>query len=66
MKVRFLNRDIEVTKSRINICNFKGEKILIGRSFNKKEMNIKSYKILILMIFMPYDYLNKRFLNKRL
>lgn len=61
MKARFLNRNIEINKNRININNFKHEKVLIGTSIRRKGMTFKELKKAILFMFMPYEWLNKKF-----
>lgn len=61
MKIRFLNRDIEINKYRININNFKHEKGLIGTSIRRKGMTLREFKRVILFIFMPYTWLDKNF-----
>ena len=66
MKIRLINRDLEISKNRINVNNFKNEDCLIGVSFNRKEMRLKDYKKLILYIVMPYKWLNKMFLKNKL
>lgn len=66
MKIRLINRDLEINKNRINVDNFKYEDCLIGTSFNRKQMRIKDYKKLILFMVMPYKWLNKRFLKNKL
>lgn len=66
MKVRLINRTLEINKHRINVNNFKREQYLIGISFNRKQMKLKDYKKLILFIIMPYSYLNKNFLENKI
>ena len=66
MKFRFLNRDIEINKNRININNFKNEDILIGTSINRKQLTTKDYKKIILFSFMPYKWLNKKFKQNKI
>jgi len=61
MKVRILNRDIEVTKKRINIDNFKSENVLIGSSFNVNQWKTNPWKI-IRMCIMPYKRLDNMFM----
>ena len=63
MKFRLINRSFEINKNRININNFRKEDTLIGISFNKKQMNLKDYKKMILYMFMPYEWLNKMFIK---
>lgn len=66
MKIRWFDRDFKITKSRINIDNFKNEKILIGTSFNRKQMDLKQWKTLFLYLVMPYSWLNDRFIKNKL
>ena len=66
MKIKLIDRTLEINKYRININNFKNEKYLIGASFNRKEMKLKDYKRLLLFIIMPYKWLNKNFLEKKM
>lgn len=66
MQIRWFGRDFEVNKNRINVNNFKNEKILIGTSFNRKQMDSKDWKRLFLYLFMPYDWLNKQFMKNKL
>lgn len=61
MKIRLINRNLEINNNRINVNNFKREITLIGISFNKKQMNFKEYIRLFLYLFMPYKWLNRRF-----
>lgn len=66
MKIRLINRDLEINKKRIIVDNFKKENYLIGTSFNRKQMKLKDYKKLILFMVMPYKWLNKTFLKNKL
>lgn len=66
MQIRWFGRDFEVNKNRINVNNFKNEKILVGTSFNRKQMDSKDWKTLFLYLFMPYDWLNKQFMKNKL
>lgn len=66
MKIRWFGRDFEINKNRINVGNFKKEKILIGTSFNRKQMDLKQWKILFLYLVMPYSWLNERFMKNKL
>lgn len=66
MKLKLINRNFEINKNRININGFKKEDILIGVSFNKKQMKIKDYKKMLLYIFMPYKWLNKQFVKGKI
>ena len=66
MKIRWFGRDFEVNKNRINVNKFKNEKILIGTSFNRKQMDSKDWKELFLYLFMPYDWLNRQFMRGKL
>lgn len=61
MKIRLVNRTLEINKNRISVNNFKKEITLIGISFNKKYMYFKDYKKLFLYLFMPYKWLNRQF-----
>lgn len=61
MKIRLINRNLEINNNRINVNNFKREITLIGISFNKKQINFKEYIRLFLYLFMPYKWLNRRF-----
>lgn len=66
MKIRWFGRDFEINKNRINVDNFKKEKILIGTSFNRKQMDLKQWKNLLLYLVMPYEWLNDRFMKNKL
>lgn len=66
MKIKLINRTLEINKNRINVDNFKNEECLIGVSFNKKQMNLKDYKKLILYLVMPYKWLNKSFIKGKI
>lgn len=66
MKIRWFGRDFEVNKNRINVNNFKSEKTLIGTSFNRKKMDSRDWKTLFLYLFMPYDWLNRQFMKRKL
>lgn len=66
MKIRWFGRDFEVNKSRIDVDNFENEKMLIGASFNRKQMDLRQWKKLFLYLIMPYSWLNDRFLNNKL
>ena len=66
MKIRWFDRDFEINKNRINVNNFKKEKILIGRSFNRKQMDFRQWKTLLLYLIMPYSWLNDRFVENKL
>lgn len=66
MKFRWFDRDFEINKNRINVDNFKNEKILIGTSFNRKQMDFRQWKNLFLYLVMPYNWLNDRFLKNKL
>lgn len=66
MKIRWFDRDFEINKNRINVNNFKGEKVLIGTSFNRKKMDFRQWKNLFLYLAMPYNWLNDRFVKNKL
>lgn len=66
MKIRWFDRDFEINKNRINVNNFKGEKVLIGTSFNRKKMDFRQWKNLFLYLVMPYNWLNDRFVKNKL
>ena len=66
MKIRWFGRDFEINKNRINVNNFKKEKILISTSFNRKQMNLKEWRRLLLYLIMPYSWLNNRFVKNKL
>ena len=66
MKIRWFGRDFEVNKNRINVNNFKKEKILIGISFDRKQMDLKEWKRLFLYLVMPYVWLNEKFIKNEL
>lgn len=66
MKIRWFGRDFEINKNRINVNNFKKEKILIGTNFNKKQMDLKQWKKLFLYLVMPYSWLNYRFMKNKM
>ena len=66
MKIRFLSRDIEVA-NRVNINNFKHERILIGVSYRKKDLKeLRNLKKLFLYCFMPYKWLDKKFCQNKI
>lgn len=66
MKIRWFGRDFEVNKNRINVDNFENEKMLIGASFNRKQMDLKQWKKLFLCLVMPYSWLNDKFMKNEL
>ncbi len=66
MKIRWFDRDFEINKNRINVNNFKKEKILIGTSFNRKQMDFRQWKTLFLYLIMPYSWLNDQFMKNKL
>ena len=61
MKIKILGRTIENNKHRFNVNSFKNERILIGVSYKKKDMNLKDIKNAILYCIMPYSWLEKHF-----
>ena len=66
MKIRFLGRTIEIA-NRFNVHGFKREKILIGVSYNKKDLKEwKHKKRFLLYCFMPYKWLNKKFMENKI
>lgn len=66
MKIRWFDRDFEINKDWINVGSFKGEKVLLGTSFNRKKMDFRQWKNLFLYLVMPYNWLNDRFVKNKL
>jgi hypothetical protein len=66
MKIRFLQRDIEIAH-RFNVDNFKGKGTLIGVSFVRSDMlKFKPLKLFLAYCFMPYSWLNKQFMKGKI
>lgn len=62
MKIRILGRTIEVA-SRVSIYGFKNEKTLVCASYRKKDLkDWRTFKQMLDYCFMPYKYLEKKYL----
>jgi hypothetical protein len=63
MGIKYCNREVSITKNKFFHVYFIKQDILCGKSFSLKKLNEKSFKEIILYLVMPYEWLNKRFLN---
>jgi hypothetical protein len=63
MKIRIFNRTIEYKNKSYSIDEFKHEKILIGANFNLRKCRKGDLKRILLYTFMPYNWLNNKFIR---
>lgn len=67
--MRFLDRNISATRTngRIHVDGFKKPDILLGASWRLRDLSKwKHLKKFALYCFMPYSWLNRRFLEGRI
>lgn len=68
--MKFNKRNIELTKHRFNIDGFDDERkcegTYIGTSFRRKNLKLKDVPKILKLIFMPYKWIDKQFLQNRI
>jgi hypothetical protein len=68
--MKFNKRNIELTEHRLNIDGFKDERkcegIYIGTSFKRKDLKLKDIPKILKLIFMPYKWIDKQFLQHKI
>jgi hypothetical protein len=63
--MKYLGREITFSKKnkRLNFY-FPNGSVYIGTNFSLKRFKLKDLREMFLLAVMPYEYLNRRFLNK--
>lgn len=60
MKIKWYRRNLEISKNRISVNDFKNERTLVAISFNRKQMTLRDWRTLFLFMIMPYSWLDDR------
>lgn len=63
MKLNIIGRTITLQNKWYSVNNFKNEKVLIGANFNLRKFERSDIKKILLYTFMPYKWLDRKYLN---